>query len=271
MPSLISSIEVKYQGRRVRLSTRIRLSGPDLVIFLHGLGCAKDSFDAAFDVPSLGNHSLCSFDFPGHGGSARMEPDLYTLDSFAEITALLVRSLRRRLAVRQVHIVGHSMGGVVGLLASKEVEDLAGYVSVEGNLVSEDCGLVSRDTAGQDAEEFNPGGYERFLANLKTSQLPGLRAWSNWYGLADPFAVHTSARSLVEWSENGDLLKLFQCFAAKKLYLYGDDEDKSYLLKQLNEGDYLHLGGVGHFMMVEDPGSFYREIYGFLTAPTGRN
>ncbi len=100
-------------GSGVRLSTRVRESGDDLIVFLHGIGCAKESFADAFDSPALTGFSLCAFDLPGHGSSSRMS--VYSLQSYADVTVQAVNAL----AAKRVFVVGHSMGGAVGLLAAE--------------------------------------------------------------------------------------------------------------------------------------------------------
>jgi pimeloyl-ACP methyl ester carboxylesterase len=249
-------IAIEYRSTTIDLSVNMRNASDDLVLFLHGFGCAKETFDQAFEIPELRNFSLCSFDFPGHGQSDRLQPSLYSLETYAEIA----NSLVDRIDHKRVFIVGHSMGGAVAVIAAQGRQDIACLVSVDGNLVSQDCGIVSRSTAAQSAEEFARSGYSDFAARLKGSPRQDEVAWANWYAEAEPSALHASARSLVEWSDSGKLLDLFgeiDCGA----YIYGDQEQKSYLLpllyKSAGHASVYRIPHAGHFVMIDDPFQFY--------------
>jgi Alpha/beta hydrolase family len=135
-------------GRRVRVSTRIRFAGDDLIVFLHGLGCAKESFDAAFDAPTLVNFSICSFDFPGYGGSSRYERSLYSLPEFADIINLVVERLVKDLSPRRVFLVGHSMGGAVSLIARSDQHGVLGPRRERGAAEQLSEGVVSGQQLG---------------------------------------------------------------------------------------------------------------------------
>lgn len=90
------SLLVEHAGRLVALPARLR-PGPDgevrdLLLCLHGLGCAKESFDSAFAADPLAGLAICTFDFPGHGAAADPLPT-YSIQAYADLTAAVVRSL----------------------------------------------------------------------------------------------------------------------------------------------------------------------------------
>lgn len=263
---------IRFGNRTSRISARLRRAGDDLLIFLHGLGCAKQSFDGAFTAEGLRDFSLCSFDFPGHGDSERWHGQDYTMEAYAEVSRLVVDQARAwtRTTSGQVIIVGHSMGGAVGLIAAAEMSTVGHFVSVEGNLVAEDCGLVSRGTADQTAGEFTSTGYEAFCRDLRASTRRDLRSWESWYANADPRAVHQCARSLVEWCDSGKLLELFQGMSQPTAYVHGDEEDKSHLVSRLRNCRVRRITGAGHFPMIDEPARFYTTLAGLLPAPRRR-
>lgn len=257
--------------RPIRIAVNMRHSGNDLVLFLHGLGCAKESFAGAFDCQALRGFSLCAFDFPGHGHSESDHDQDHSLPAYATIARSLVEHLRSLWGTSgRLFLVGHSMGGSVGLLAAQDIPSLTHYVSVEGNLVAEDCGLVSRWTANQLGSQFITAGYRSFQHELASSERPDLRAWARWYGEADPIAIHRSARSLVEWSDSGKLLNLFREMPQAKTYVHGADEDKSHLLPYLADCQVKCIPEAGHFLMVDNPQDFYGTLVETLSRPTSR-
>jgi pimeloyl-ACP methyl ester carboxylesterase len=253
-------VTIEYDGQSIEIALTVSRRSENLIIFLHGFGCAKEAFDDAFTLPELANFSLCSFDFPGHGGSVRLD-SLYSLQAYADITNILID----RMSHDRVFVIGHSMGGAVGLIASRDRSDLGCLVSVEGNLVGQDCGLVSRSTAAQSQAYFARAGYENFKNELANSDRRDSRAWAQWYSQADPSALHGTARSLVEWSDSCELLDLFNALACKA-YVYGDQEDKGYLLRLLAPDRTYLIPDAGHFAMVDNPVTFYSVLGDILSA-----
>src|ERR1019366_9370699 len=141
-------------------------------------------------------------------------------------------------------------------IASQSMHDIACYVSVEGNLVAEDCGLVSRMTTAQSANEYISSGYENFINQLKQSPHRDYIAWADWCAQAHPSALYESAQSLVEWSDSGKLLDLFKSLRCKA-YIYGANDDKQYLIPNLMTSPVYRVAHAGHFVMVDNPNEFY--------------
>lgn len=255
------NLSVGLGVRPIQISVDLRPSGSDLLVLLHGLGCAKESFSAAFECRALRRFSICAFDFPGHGRSEVRADQDHSLPSYAKITRLLIERIRTDLGARgRVLLIGHSMGGSVGLLAAQDIPSLTHYISVEGNLVADDCGLVSRRIADQLSSEFITTGYGAFHDELAGSGRKDLRAWAQWYRAAAPAAIHQSARSLVEWSDSGKLLEMFRRLRQDKAYIYGAKEDKRHILPRLTDCRIQRISRAGHFLMVDRPRQFYETL-----------
>lgn len=249
----VNDVSLRIAGTDVLISARVRLNSPYLVLFMHGLGCAKSGFDDVFQVDSLNGFSICTFDFPGHGDSPPVDAGSYSLDFYAEVVCALVK----RLSPDNLLLVGHSMGGAVGLIATQSLKLPTGFVSIEGNLLAGDCGLVSRQIAAQSLDEFITRGHTDFLSALRGSASCDSRAWARWYGMAAPAAIHGSARSLVKWSESGKLLQFFNAIG-HRAYCYGTEGDRiSHLLPCLDRTDTYPIAGSGHFPMVDNATELY--------------
>jgi pimeloyl-ACP methyl ester carboxylesterase len=249
-------VAIAYPNGVTEISVTLRPGGDDLLLCLHGLGCAKESFEAAFHDSELAGLTVCAFDFPGHGASGRLaDPADYSIQTYADLTAGLIQHL----APRRIFLLCHSMGCAVGLVATQELaQPPHAFISVEGNLVSQDCGLVSRRVAGQRRDEFL-AGHQRFRSELTTSSRTDLRAWGDWYAQADPVALHRAAASLVEWSDSGKLLDLFRS-QPRPAYIYGGDSDLDYLLPLLRDVPVREIPGSGHFPMIDNPDAFWRAV-----------
>jgi pimeloyl-ACP methyl ester carboxylesterase len=258
------ALNCRYRGQDVRVAVKFRRASDDLVVLLHGIGCSKESFDAAFATPELDIYSICAIDLPGHGKSSKgLSHELYTLSSYAAVTKRAISQLQKRNGEPfRVYIAGHSMGGAVGVLVAgmRQIRGkITHLVNVDGNLVGEDCGLVSRSIAVQSPDRFAEEGFGRLLTELRTSGRGDFAAWAQWCEQAVPDAVHAAARSLVAWSDREVLLRQFNQLVSKA-FVYGALDDKEYLLKRLERTAQLPVTAAGHFMMVDNEKAFYETL-----------
>ena len=82
-------------------------SGP-AVIFVHGIGARKSAWDKV--IVHLENHFACiSYDLRGHGDSPKGNFP-YSLEMLVDD----IEALRLKLNLGKIHIVGHSLGGMIG-------------------------------------------------------------------------------------------------------------------------------------------------------------
>jgi pimeloyl-ACP methyl ester carboxylesterase len=100
--------------------------GAPPLVLVHGLGC-----DHAFMAPQFdafgGAHRVVAVDLRGHGRSDKPQQD-YMIPAFADDLAWVLREL----ALERPVVVGHSMGGAIGLeLAAEQPERLAGVVVLD--------------------------------------------------------------------------------------------------------------------------------------------
>ncbi len=81
-------------------------NGPEAILYLHGVGGDRTSFDA--QIGAFGpRFTHIAWDMPGYGDSAPLPKT-----SFPALAAGAVRLLDE-LDIRRAHIVGHSMGGMI--------------------------------------------------------------------------------------------------------------------------------------------------------------
>lgn len=257
VPPLDELLPIRWSGRRVLLSVRFRPGGDDLLVCLHGFGCAKECFDAAFAAAPLAGLSIVGVDFPGHGSSGPLPPTTDPIQTYADLTANLVR----RLARGRVFLVCHGMGGAAGLLASAELPRLDGLIHIEGDLVGEGCGMVSRRAAEAPLPEFLRWEYPKFQARLAASPRPDLRAWGGWYARADPITLHQLARSLVEWADSGKLIDMLTSLGSSA-YVFGQDNQAAldHRLSSLPGVAAYPIAGSAGFPMLDNPTDLWRTV-----------
>ncbi len=91
----------------VEVSFAVRGSGPPLYM-VHGIGSRKAGWAGL--LPHLEADFTCvTYDLRGHGGSP-VPPLPCSLDDMVED----LEALRERLGHRRVHLIGHSLGGMIG-------------------------------------------------------------------------------------------------------------------------------------------------------------
>ena len=91
----------------VDVSYRVEGNGPPLYM-VHGIGSRKVTWDGL--IPELKNHFTCvSYDLRGHGDSPVPETP-YTLDQLVDD----LEALRQKLGHDKIHVIGHSLGGMIG-------------------------------------------------------------------------------------------------------------------------------------------------------------
>jgi len=91
----------------VKCAYEVTGSGP-AVFLVHGIGARKSSWDGVKEQLEK-NFSCISYDLRGHGDSPKGELP-YSLDALVDD----LEALREKLGIDQIHIVGHSLGGMIG-------------------------------------------------------------------------------------------------------------------------------------------------------------
>ena len=234
------------------------------MFFIHGLGCCKDAFDDAFKVDEMKGFSLMAIDLPGFGKSSRPRGFSYSLEDQAEVC----RRVLDQIQGNKIHIVGHSMGGAIGLLLAEKMSKVASFIDIEGNLISEDCGLLSRKATVVSFQDFKGEVFDQLIAKIKQSREKGARLWATWNTMSDPFAFYRSAQSLVNWSDSRNLLKKLKGLAIKKAYIYGEKNTKMAVLHRLGSIKKIAISKSGHFVMNDNPQEFYKVLGKALGEPT---
>ena len=179
--------------------------------------------------------------------------------------ARAVAALLDQVGAPGVHLIGHSMGGAVGLLLA-ELPGSAplSHVSIEGNLVADDCRFGSRAIAAAPRDDFVDRGIDELRAAPGKSASAGEALYPTWVAQVDALALHRSASSLVLWSDSDKLLTRFRSAAQPKLYVFGARNHEADVLGRLPEIAKVAIEGAGHFVMNDQPRRFYRILANFI-------
>ncbi len=245
-------IDIVLDGISLCISVTYRETSGDLVFFIHGLGCSKESFQDVLSHEGFKKFSILLIDLAGFGDSTRHDQFSYSMDDHARVCEEALKEIK----YDRLHIVAHSMGGAVGLLLSnRSLSRTVSFSNIEGNLIGEDCGLISRQTANVSFDTFNTELFPEYKALFhdKGNQYISLKQ-------TYPPAFYKSSKSLVAWSDSRRLLRKFRSLRCKKTYFYGDQNLDLKVLKELSNVRIEKISESGHFVMNDNPEEFYRKL-----------
>ena len=161
---MANKINLQYEGNPINISYNLQRGDEESIVFIHGLGVCKDCFRDVWDFPGYQRYTILAFDLPGFGDSDKPSDFSYSMEDQAAILKLLIQELN----LNRMHIVGHSMGGAVGLLLAKDIRSIVkSFICLEGNLISEDC-TGSRAAVKYSLEDFLKEGFNHLKADILT-------------------------------------------------------------------------------------------------------
>ncbi len=250
----LSDYFTNISSQQIHFICRYNPNSQDVVLFIHGLGCSLDSFRNVFDNNYFPQKSLLLIDLVGFGKSSKAEEFLYTM----EAQALIIGELLSELPKWNIHIVAHSMGGAIALLLPANIfTRVLSFANIEGNLISDDCGALSRGISSIPYAEYKNDLFPKQLIEFKGHH-------QLCFGETNSFVVYKSAKSLVEWSDSGELFKKFRNLNCKKSYFFGQENKKMPILEKLDFTEKIIIPNSGHGMMTENPIDFYNKLEKFI-------
>ena len=240
----------------------LRRTEVPLVCCLHGIGSSRHVFASLFDQEELENCTILTIDMMGHGDSGPSLRD-YSMSAHAAVCKELIAALD--LSQRPISLICHSVGGAVGvLLASGLGDQLKGFLNLEGNLIAEDCGLITRRTISR--------SYEDFVATdraILAAEIAAQGEDNAAFLRCVPEAFYRTAQSVVEWSDSGKLLEIFvEQLTCRREYILGDRNNAMPILSKLPGITKVAISDSGHVMMLDNPPGFHRAVCDFLRQPS---
>lgn len=166
----VKHIALSRAGLPLRGVLEKKVDGPcPLVLMLHGFGGRMDDFPGGWfqewsDALTSAGFATLRFDFNGHGDSEGRFRDM-TIFSEIEDAAAFLQYARSLPDVTEIHVLGHSQGGVVaGMLAGyyhdqvKKLVMLAPAASLKTDAINGHCMRADYDPQRiPDAVEVTPG------------------------------------------------------------------------------------------------------------------
>jgi pimeloyl-ACP methyl ester carboxylesterase len=226
------------------------------------MNCFKD----VWGFPGYEKYTILTFDLPGFGNSDKPVDFTYSMEDHSVISKMLIEELN----LNKIHLVGHSMGGAVGLLLCQEIKSMIkSFICLEGNLISEDC-TGSRLAISYSLEDFQKEGFDNLKTEIsKNKNEPsvkdsGLDLYLDCLSKCNPYSFYRSSESLVKWSDSGRLFQLFLDLDIPKYYVFGDKNQDSPAVKLLSSIPKIEISDAGHAMMNDNSREFYQKLLKIL-------
>ncbi len=259
------ALSLTLRGRRVSLPyfSRVGTGGP-AILFVHGLGGAKENFYAALQSRALADCTIVSFDQPGTGLS-EFDPAL-GLD--VSDLADLAQGFADALLPGPYYLAGASMGGLINLLQIRRhgPRRIGGLINIEGNLASEDC-MFSRRVVPHALDAFQSSVFPQMIDELRDSTYAGDQTVAHNLALnIDVRAYHAYSFQTVSESDSGRLLEDFMQLRVPRLFLYGAANHRLSYLQRLREAgvQVTEIPRSAHFLFYDNPVATFQAIGAFV-------
>ncbi|HVY67243.1 MAG TPA: alpha/beta hydrolase [Gammaproteobacteria bacterium] len=233
--------------------------GPTLV-FVHGWTCDSSSWEQ--QVPVFAKmYRVITLDLPGHGKSQGPKDGKLSMDLFARA----VEAVRAEAKADKIVLIGHSMGApVIRQYAHEFPNHVAGLVAVDGPLdmrgfpppnfsapppVTGPEGLKTRENMirGMFVPTTSPAIQDHVLKMMLGA--PEATAAGAMAAMFDP---------AIRWTET------IKAPAIEVVAGTGQVPDVQKTREVIPSFDAMQVAGTGHFLMLEKPAEFNRDLTAFL-------
>lgn len=258
----VCETQLTLHGVELDLSYLRRSGTGTPLLCLHGFGSTKEDYaDLGFRTDFDGRE-LIFVDAPGFGASSISDASALSIPFLVD-TAI---AFCDQIGVSRFHLSGHSMGGLTALLLAHQNPDrVASFINIEGNVAPEDCFLSRQivEHPAPTAEAFLEGFIERVRARPEyASRLYALGLRSK----LRPSSAPPIFRSMVDLSDNTDLMTKFAALRCPRLFVHGaQNAHLSYLSALPDYGvEVCEIPHAGHFPMYSNPPALWSAMAAFL-------
>ena len=235
------------------------------ILFLHGLGSAKEDFSVAINYPKLRNYNLLAIDLVGHGNSIKPLNFSYTMEEQARSVFLLLQELSY---TKNLIIVAHSMAGPIAiLLAELLTSKPLAMVYAEGNIDFGDCFGSNMIISSGSLEDWEEKKFFETLQELKKEDDYEISNYAVNFEKAGAKTTYLSSLDLVRISKEDILIHKLVQLNIPVLPLFGE-KNKGLFPSEKKIEQYFHIkfiSNAGHDMMLANPDEFYQFIEEFIS------
>ncbi|MFX0116622.1 MAG: alpha/beta fold hydrolase [Candidatus Hodarchaeota archaeon] len=268
MKSIIVDDLLEVSGS-IKLAVRARIAektSSPTILFIHGFGCAKETFVNAFTSPSLVNFDLIAFDLPGHGQSSKSEDFTYSMRDMARCTLEILE----KLGISNFHLCVHSMVGIIGIeLVERTPARVRSFMNLEGNPTLDDCFFTNK-IIEYSYQNFVATGRKLIEEELSRLALgdPSIISYLETFKKTSSSALYYAALDTVKISGDSKLISRFMQLK-KSCYVYGERNKGKFPAEEklLSLGvPVYYIANAGHFMIVDNPVELYKLVEKWVMA-----
>jgi pimeloyl-ACP methyl ester carboxylesterase len=212
-------------------------------------------------APDLQSFRLISGDHPGCGDSPYDDDHPLNIDGIVN----LIENFVDKLGLGPFLLVGGSLGGLIALLyAERNLNRVAGFVNVEGNLAPEDC-MFSRNVIPHPYPHFVKVIFPQIKKAVSARRGRGFAQHLSVLAKANPRAYYDYAFQTVTYSDQGNLLQRFLSLPIPKCFLYGSENRHLSYLARIRESDcaVIEIPNANHFLFYDAPNHYAAALANF--------
>lgn len=231
------------------------------ILFLHGLGSSAAAYSSVVERLAAEDFDCITHHTPGFGTRAdEVVPETGLIEFFLDDL------LRQHTLPSELTIVAHSIGGVFALKLLERLPEMkCKLVFLEANLVSSDCGMLSRSFAQSEVEDVDKLRTQ-CIEKLRDNPSEGWRNWCKDVALARPETIRSYSKTAVENSDSGHLLTAYLAHPMPKIYVYGDEYVDEPVLNDIASTPMEYIEGASHFLMPDAAGRVAEIVRSIATA-----
>ncbi|WP_433363498.1 alpha/beta fold hydrolase [Actinoplanes sp. CA-142083] len=218
-------------------------------VYVGGLGSATTvSFAPVAGHPGLaGRHILV--DLIGSGWSDHDDAFGHTVDEHAGTVIGVLDAL----GLRDVTLIGHSLGGSVAISLAAQRPDLVGRLVVAEPNLDPGVGTISAQIAAYDEETFVATGRQRILDALRSSDAD--REYARTFARWSPRGLHRTAVSLLA-DRPATFRQQLAAFNRPRLYVSGELSREELDAVRASGCEVRVVPGAGHDLMADNLDGF---------------
>jgi pimeloyl-ACP methyl ester carboxylesterase len=239
------------------------------LVFLHGFGSTKEDYADVIRQDGLSDRPVLAYDAPGCGATTCSDLAALSVPFLLQVALEVLQAHD----IERFHLVGHSMGGLTGLLlADHDPARVASFIDIEGNVAPEDC-FLSRQIISHPHQDPQ-GFFDEFQERVWQSRFYSSALYaSSLRHKVRAEAVGPIFTSMVALSDDGNLMERFLALPMPTMLMYGEqNRSLSYLPHLARHGTELaEIEHSGHFPMYSNAPQMWSRITDFVNRVDAKN
>lgn len=270
---LYSTISKKFQEKKLKLDNKNKDkisyweigNGNNLIVFIHGIANSKYFwYDLINELPVnlFQNYTALLIDLPGHGNSSEPQDFDHRISSYANIVFDFLQKYKQKNSKKLTSIVGHSLGGATATILAYNDKKIKHIICLEPTIAHHDPDIVSIyqnipiklwKLAYPIFKLIGSATLKYSFDNTDHKLMPIFR---KEFEKMKVNVIPLGIRSLVEFSYNDFLKKIFDELPMEKHLIYGAFMVQRGLWKIPNYNDTVNIHaieGASHTSYVDKP------------------